>query len=195
MAVLPFPCLLSYFRPQDLLLPLPSPAVLEQLFPRLRPVLAPPAGRAVCILRPFQVLPSAAVPRSELVKASRQVLWRSLHHPVWPLVFCQLVFPSPDPLFSPAPCFAPLLLCYFPPQIGQGPGWGHPPYPVPIGGGGGCRSKRGNETVNETGVLSPVATSRVLAARRPSAIMCFPWVRRLSHDVVWRNCVSLADKL
>jgi len=44
-------------------------------------------------------------------------------------------------------------------------------------------------------VLSPVATSRVLAAWRPSAIMCFPWARRLSHDVVWRNCVSLAGKL
>jgi len=44
-------------------------------------------------------------------------------------------------------------------------------------------------------VLSPVAASRVLAARRPSAIMCFPWARRLSHDVVWRNCVSLAGKL
>jgi len=44
-------------------------------------------------------------------------------------------------------------------------------------------------------VLSPVAASRVLAAPRPSAIMCFPWARRLSHDVVWRNCVSLAGKL
>ena len=66
MAVLPFPCLLSYFRPQDLLLSLPFPEVLEQMFPRLCPVLAPPAGRAVCVFRPFQVLPSAAVPRSEL---------------------------------------------------------------------------------------------------------------------------------
>jgi len=130
MAVLPFPCLLPYFRPQDLLLSLPFPSVLEQMFPRLCPVLAPPAGRAVCVFRPLQVLPSAAVPRSELVKASRQVLRRSLHHPVWLLVSCQLVLPSPDPFFSPAPCFAPLLLCYFPPQIGQGPGWGHPPYPV-----------------------------------------------------------------
>jgi len=44
-------------------------------------------------------------------------------------------------------------------------------------------------------VLSPVAASRVLAARRPSAIMCFPWARRLIHDVVWRNCISLAGKL
>ena len=44
-------------------------------------------------------------------------------------------------------------------------------------------------------VLSPVATSRVLAARQPSAIRCFPWTRRLSHDVVWRNCVSLTGKL
>jgi len=32
-------------------------------------------------------------------------------------------------------------------------------------------------------VLSPVAASRVFAARRPSAIMCFPWARRSSHDV------------
>jgi len=44
-------------------------------------------------------------------------------------------------------------------------------------------------------VLSPVAASRVLATRRPSAMRCFPWARRLSHDVVWRNCVSLAGKL
>ena len=31
-------------------------------------------------------------------------------------------------------------------------------------------------------VLSPVVLSRVLAARGPSAIVCFPWARRMSHD-------------
>jgi len=31
-------------------------------------------------------------------------------------------------------------------------------------------------------VFSPVAADRVMAARRPSAIMCFPWARRSSHD-------------
>ena len=44
-------------------------------------------------------------------------------------------------------------------------------------------------------VFASVAMSRVLAARRPSAMMCFPWAQRSSHDGRQRNCVSLAGKL
>jgi len=91
VTVLSTSCLLPHFRPQDLLLRLPPRAVLKQVFPCLRLVLAPPAFCAVCVPCPFQVLPCAAVPRSELVIAFGQAFWRSFHPSIRPLALRQLV--------------------------------------------------------------------------------------------------------
>jgi len=63
---------LSNFCPQGLLLRSPLLAVLEQVLPGLRLVLAPPACRRIRVLCPLQVLCCAAVPRPELVKSFRQ---------------------------------------------------------------------------------------------------------------------------
>ena len=52
---------------------------LEAVLPSSR---TPPHPRRVCVLRPFQVFPGAAVPRSKLVKPPRQSLRSSLHCPV-----------------------------------------------------------------------------------------------------------------
>jgi len=58
-----FPLLVSpHLRPQNLLLWLPSTAVLKQVASRLCLVAAPPELRRVRVLRPFQVLSSAAGP-------------------------------------------------------------------------------------------------------------------------------------
>ena len=109
--------LLSCLRSRDLLLWLRFLAVLEPGSSRLCHVATSSTLCYVCVLHPFEVLPCAAVTRSELVKACCQTFWRALHHSIRPLARGQPVLLSFDSLFIQAPCFGRILLCDLPLQV------------------------------------------------------------------------------
>ena len=123
-AVSPFSCLLSYLRPQGLLLRLPLLTFLKQVVSCLSLALAPPACRRIRVLRPFWVLPCAAVLCSELMGSLCQPFWPSRYRCILPQPFRHLVLLLLDPLLRPVPRLFPLFPGNLASDVGYGPGEG-----------------------------------------------------------------------
>jgi len=109
---LPPPCLLPHFCPHDLLLGFPLGVRLEEVIPRLRWALAPPALESRAALRPLEILPREAVtclhpekPRGKPLGAPSNATY--------------------PPASRPLPCLHPLFLQDPSLELCEGPGKRH----------------------------------------------------------------------
>ena len=117
--VLPSSRLSPHLRPRNFLLRPPPFPVLEEVLTRLCLVITPSAVGRVCVLCRLQVLPSAAMPHSDMVEPLHRPFGRWILEPRHP------VLPSVESFLRHVSRFSPLLAEYFPYDVGNRSGSSH----------------------------------------------------------------------
>jgi hypothetical protein len=122
---------LSPPRKYDVLLPLPVPAILEQLFPRVGVVRTPLALGGSPVLRPLEVLSSEAVSHLQLVEPGGQPFRTAGNRSVRPVPVRHLILPAHDPASQPSDGLWPAAFRDIPLEMREGSGEGHQSPSVP----------------------------------------------------------------